>query len=107
MGVWFRRSGEDPQLSPWLRYRDHLHPAIHRAQDLLTEPLEQSWPLEELAARTHVSGVIWHACSGCIWASAPENTINNSGWRLPSRGKAWRKQHYQRDSPLPASFAAR
>ena len=29
MVVWFRRSGDDPQLSPWLRYRNHLHPAIH------------------------------------------------------------------------------
>ncbi|WP_261641869.1 GlxA family transcriptional regulator [Erwinia mallotivora] len=55
MVVWFRRSGEDPQLSPWLRYRDHLHPAIHRAQDLLIEQPEQGWPLEELAVRVHVS----------------------------------------------------
>lgn len=55
MVVWFRRSGEDPQLSPWLRYRDHLHPAIHRAQDLLIEQPEQSWQLEELAGRVHVS----------------------------------------------------
>ncbi|MDI6936062.1 AraC family transcriptional regulator, partial [Serratia sp. Se-PFBMAAmG] len=35
MVVWFRRSGDDPQLSPWLRYRNHLHPAIHRAQDVM------------------------------------------------------------------------
>ncbi|MFG1174684.1 GlxA family transcriptional regulator [Erwiniaceae bacterium CAU 1747] len=55
MVVWFRRSGEDPQLSPWLRYRNHLHPAIHRAQDLLTLQPEKEWPLEELAARVHVS----------------------------------------------------
>lgn len=32
MVVYFRRSGEDPQLSPWLRYRNHIHPAIHRAR---------------------------------------------------------------------------
>ncbi|MCX8958392.1 GlxA family transcriptional regulator [Erwinia psidii] len=55
MVVWFRRSGEDPQLSPWLRYRDHLHPAIHRAQDLLIEQPELGWQLTELAARVHVS----------------------------------------------------
>ena len=36
MVVWFRRSGDDPQLSPWLRYRNHLHPAVHRAQDALS-----------------------------------------------------------------------
>lgn len=55
MVVYFRRSGDDPQLSPWLRYRDHLHPAIHRTQDLLVNQPEQDWQLEELAARVHVS----------------------------------------------------
>lgn len=55
MVVWFRRSGEDPQLSPWLRHRNHIHPAIHRAQDLLTLQPEQPWPLEEIAAKVHVS----------------------------------------------------
>src|SRR5476649_956353 len=25
MVVYFRRAGDDPQLSPWLRYRNHLH----------------------------------------------------------------------------------
>lgn len=55
MVVYFRRSGDDPQLSPWLRYRDHLHPAIHRTQDLLVNQPEQDWQLEVLAARVHVS----------------------------------------------------
>lgn len=55
MVVWFRRSGDDPQLSPWLRYRNHLHPAIHRTQDLLIQHPEQEWPLEEVARRVHVS----------------------------------------------------
>ncbi|WP_426766843.1 GlxA family transcriptional regulator [Erwinia aphidicola] len=55
MVVYFRRSGEDPQLSPWLRHRNHIHPAIHRVQDLLTLQPEQEWPLEEIAARVHVS----------------------------------------------------
>ncbi|MEM6161355.1 helix-turn-helix domain-containing protein [Erwinia sp. P6884] len=55
MVVWFRRSGDDPQLSPWLRYRNHLHPAVHRAQDLLIQQPEQEWPLEEVARRVHVS----------------------------------------------------
>lgn len=46
MVVYFRRSGEDPQLSPWLRYRNHIHPAVHRAQNLLTLQPEQAWSLE-------------------------------------------------------------
>src|SRR6185312_6596182 len=28
--VYLRRSGSDPQLSPWLEGRNHIHPAIHR-----------------------------------------------------------------------------
>lgn len=55
MVVYFRRSGEDPQLSPWLRHRNHIHPAIHRTQDLLVRQPEKSWSLEELAANVHVS----------------------------------------------------
>lgn len=55
MVVWFRRSGDDPQLSPWLAHRNHLNPAIHRAQDALIQQPEKSWQLEEIAARAHVS----------------------------------------------------
>jgi len=55
MVVWFRRSGDDPQLSPWLRYRNHLHPAIHRAQDAMIAHPENDWSLSMLAERAHVS----------------------------------------------------
>ncbi len=55
MVVWFRRSGDDPQLSPWLRYRNHLHPAIHKVQDMISQHPEQAWPLSELADRVHIS----------------------------------------------------
>ena len=55
MVVWFRRSGDDPQISPWLRYRNHLHPAIHRAQDALTAEPQRAWQLAEIAGRAHVS----------------------------------------------------
>ncbi|OON40149.1 AraC family transcriptional regulator [Izhakiella australiensis] len=55
MVVWFRRAGDDPQLSPWLQHRNHQHPAIHRAQDLMLSHPQDSWPLEALAGRVHVS----------------------------------------------------
>lgn len=55
MVVWFRRSGDDPQLSPWLRYRNHIHPAIHRAQDALTAEPQKGWHLTDIAALAHVS----------------------------------------------------
>jgi transcriptional regulator GlxA family with amidase domain len=55
MVVWFRRSGDDPQLSPWLRYRNHLHPAIHRVQDALTAEPHKAWSLADIAALAHIS----------------------------------------------------
>ncbi len=55
MVVWFRRSGDDPQLSPWLRYRNHMHPAVHRAQDLLSAAPESAWRVQEIADKVHVS----------------------------------------------------
>lgn len=55
MVVYLRRSGHDEQLSPWLSHRNHLHPAVHRAQDAIaSEPL-RAWTLAELAQRAHVS----------------------------------------------------
>jgi transcriptional regulator GlxA family with amidase domain len=55
MVVYFRRGGDDPQLSPWLRYRNHLHPAVHRAQNLMAAEPESAWQVEDVAARAHVS----------------------------------------------------
>lgn len=55
MVVYFRRGGDDPQLSPWLRYRNHLHPAVHRAQNLIAAEPESAWQVEDVAARAHIS----------------------------------------------------
>ncbi|QEL54911.1 GlxA family transcriptional regulator [Chromobacterium paludis] len=55
MVVYFRRSPQDPELSPWLACRNHLHPALHRAQDLICADPVRDWPLQELADRAHVS----------------------------------------------------
>lgn len=55
MVVYFRRSGDDPQLSPWLRYRNHLHPAVHRAQDVMAAEPEAEWSVPLVAEKAHVS----------------------------------------------------
>lgn len=55
MVVYFRRSGDDPQLSPWLRYRNHLHPAVHRAQDVMSAEPQAEWSLLQVAQKAHVS----------------------------------------------------
>jgi transcriptional regulator GlxA family with amidase domain len=33
--VYLRRDGAEPQLSPWLEGRNHLHPAVHVVQDAI------------------------------------------------------------------------
>ncbi|WP_230492546.1 helix-turn-helix domain-containing protein [Martelella alba] len=55
MVVFFRRAGEDPQLSPWLRHRNHLHPAVHRAQDILAREPEADWHIDQLAGQVYLS----------------------------------------------------
>jgi len=47
--VYLRRSGADPQLSPWLEGRNHIHPAVHRVQDAIAGDLTRSWTLSGLA----------------------------------------------------------
>ena len=47
--VYLRRGGADPQLSPWLEGRNHIHPAIHRAQDAVTAHPARDWSVETLA----------------------------------------------------------
>jgi transcriptional regulator GlxA family with amidase domain len=53
--VWLRRTGGDPQLSPWLAFRNHMHPAVHRVQDAISRAPERDWPLGELARHAHAS----------------------------------------------------
>lgn len=49
MVVYMRRTGAEPQLSPWLSGRNHVHPAIHRVQDAIMADPAHSWSLSELA----------------------------------------------------------
>ncbi len=53
--MYLRRGGADPQLSPWLEGRNHLHPAIHRVQDAIAADLSQDWNLAALARIACVS----------------------------------------------------
>lgn len=50
-----RRGPDDPQLSVWLDHRQHLHPALHKAQDAIVQHLEQTWCLRRLSAIACVS----------------------------------------------------
>jgi transcriptional regulator GlxA family with amidase domain len=47
--VYMRRSGNDPQLSPWLAFRGHMHPAVHRVQDAIVGDPARDWTIAQLA----------------------------------------------------------
>ncbi|VVD72954.1 AraC family transcriptional regulator [Pandoraea aquatica] len=49
MVVYARRAGADPQLSPWLEGRNHLHPALHRVQDAIAADPANDWTLATMA----------------------------------------------------------
>lgn len=53
--VYHRRAGGDPQLPAGLRHRNHLHAAVHRAQDALLASPGRAWSVASLAVAAHVS----------------------------------------------------
>ncbi|MDR6100354.1 transcriptional regulator GlxA family with amidase domain [Agrobacterium larrymoorei] len=55
MVVYLRRTAQDPQISPWLSGRNHIHPSIHRAQDAIVADPAADWTLARLADIAHLS----------------------------------------------------
>ncbi len=53
--IYFRRTENDPQLSVFLQYRNHIETRIHQAQDYLTQHLDQKTNIETLAEKVHMS----------------------------------------------------
>lgn len=53
--IYLRRTQNDPQLSVFLQYRNHLDNRIHNVQDLLAQQLEQKKKVRELADSVHMS----------------------------------------------------
>jgi transcriptional regulator GlxA family with amidase domain len=53
--VYMRRAGGDPQLSPWLSGRNHLHPALHRVQDAMAADPAGDWTVQRMAALAFTS----------------------------------------------------
>ena len=48
--VALRRGPQDPELSPFLAWRQHLHAAIHRVQDAVSQDPAADWTLQAMAA---------------------------------------------------------
>lgn len=55
MVVALRRGPHDPELSPMLAHRGHLHPALHRVQDAVSEQPQAAWSVPRMAGVAHVS----------------------------------------------------
>jgi transcriptional regulator GlxA family with amidase domain len=55
MVVYTRRGPEDPELSPLLKGRNHLHPAVHRVQNAVCETPSAAWSLQSMADVAHVT----------------------------------------------------
>lgn len=53
--VYVRRTGADPQVSPWLAHRNHMHPVVHRAQDAIVADPSRDWTLASIAAEAFTS----------------------------------------------------
>ncbi|MBP6893796.1 MAG: GlxA family transcriptional regulator [Gammaproteobacteria bacterium] len=50
-----RRGPQDPELSPFLAHRHHLHAVVHRVQDAVSEAPQAGWTVPGMAALAHTS----------------------------------------------------
>jgi transcriptional regulator GlxA family with amidase domain len=55
MVVYLRRSQRDPELSPFLIHRRHLHAVVHRVQDAIVAKPERDWDMAALAGIGHAT----------------------------------------------------
>ena len=55
MVVYLARSPRDPELSPFLAHRRHLHSAVHRVQKAINADPERNWDMAALAAVGYVT----------------------------------------------------
>ena len=55
MVVALRRGPHDPELSPFLAYRNHIHPVLHRVQDAVSAEPQKDWSVPRMAQAAHTS----------------------------------------------------
>lgn len=55
MVVGLRRGPQDPELSPFLDHRNHLHAALHRVQDAISQQPRAAWSVPAMAQLAHTS----------------------------------------------------
>ncbi|CAN7568672.1 GlxA family transcriptional regulator [Acidovorax sp. LjRoot117] len=55
MVIVLRRGPDDPQFSPFLHHRNHLHAALHRVQDAVGQQPQAQWSVPAMAEVAHTS----------------------------------------------------
>jgi transcriptional regulator GlxA family with amidase domain len=55
MVMALRRGPQDPELSPFLAYRNHMHAALHRVQDAVSAEPQRNWSVPRMAQVGHTS----------------------------------------------------
>ncbi len=55
MVVYLRRTLHDPELSPFLIHRRHVHAAVHRVQDAISAEPQRDWNMAALGTVGHVT----------------------------------------------------
>lgn len=53
--VYLRRNAEDPQLSPFLQYRNHMDERVQQVQDYIYQNIEQKLTITQLAMEVYVT----------------------------------------------------
>lgn len=53
--IYNRRNGQDAQLSNFLKFRNHIHNGIHKAQDFIVENIQSKLMLTDLALVANMS----------------------------------------------------
>ncbi|MBL0742406.1 GlxA family transcriptional regulator [Chryseolinea lacunae] len=54
--IYLRRGQDDPQLSIFLQYRNHIDDRVHSVQEWLSHNLDKKHTADQLAERIHTSG---------------------------------------------------
>ena len=55
MVVYLRRSPRDPELSPFLEHRRHIHATVHRVQEAIIAKPDRDWDMPALANVAHAT----------------------------------------------------
>ena len=83
MVVALRRGPNDPEFSPFLHHRNHLHPALHRVQDAVGQQPQADWSVPQMAEVAHTRQGTSHGCFWSMRALPRCSTCAASAWPRP------------------------